>query len=496
MSPSLFGAALVIAALWVWRRSASVMLVLILAMTLFGGAAAIYVTALGDSSIPPADVALGFLALRLIFSPMGRFPAISKSVAANGALALFVIYGLVAACFFPVLFAGSIDVVPQIGKSLYRGNPFDVVPLAFASQNITQAVYLLGTLIAAICAYLVARREERALLIAKAGVALGCVHVAFGVADMIFYPLNIDVLDFFRNGNYAQLSQETSGFHRIAGVFPEASAYAAYGFMLLVFNTELWLRGIVSRWSGAAALALGLVLFIGTSSSAYVGLAGYALILALRLVFVPGPGNVRKLAILGLFALTGCVALFTLSASMPSVAQSLGNMLNDMSVGKAQSLSGQQRSFWAREAIDAFVQSFGLGIGPGSFRSSSLATAVLGATGAFGAVTLLMYFFQVLAPLRRSTYALKTEPVLGVGRAAAWAAVLGLLPAFAAAPTPDPGVTFAIFSGIALAWRRRPLRAPRYIPAGLTSHARRERRSSQSAPARSAPSFSAPSSRP
>jgi hypothetical protein len=176
------------------------------------------------------------------------------------------------------------------------------------------------------------------------------------------------------------------------------------------------------------------------------------------------------LVILGLFALTGGVGLFALSTFMPSVSQSLGSMLSDMSVGKVQSLSGQQRSFWAHEAIGAFVQSYGLGIGPGSFRSSSLVTSVLGATGAFGAATLLMYFFHVLAPLKRSTYLLKIEPVRGVGRAAAWAAVIGLLPAFAAAPTPDPGITFAVFAGIALAWRHAR-RAPTIASVGLASQA-------------------------
>ncbi|MEJ0022942.1 MAG: hypothetical protein WDN76_05515 [Alphaproteobacteria bacterium] len=66
----------------------------------------------------------------------------------------------------------------------------------------------------------------------------------------------------------------------------------------------------------------------------------------------------------------------------------------------------------------------------------------------------LAYLLKVLAPLRLSTYRLSIDTGVGVGRAAAWASVVGLAPAFVMAPSPDPGVLFGIMAGVALAWRR------------------------------------------
>ncbi len=78
-----------------------------------------------------------------------------------------------------------------------------------------------------------------------------------------------------------------------------------------------------------------------------------------------------------------CAAIvFVLYAPLRDSASAV---FNDMIWRKAESVSGRQRAFWAGQSVSAFLQSFGLGVGPGSFRSSSLLTAVLGATGVIGA---------------------------------------------------------------------------------------------------------------
>jgi hypothetical protein len=453
MVPSVYGVLLVLAGLSLFRKPPSDMLNFLLVATLFGGTAAIFLPAFGNSSVPPAQLVLGILAARLVFSPAGRFPKIAKGIASNAYLALFCIYGFIAAMLMPRLFSGSIDVVPQIGHSIYRGDMFAVQPLQFSSQNITQGVYLLGTLVAAISAYLIARDEHRSAFFAKTIIVMAWVHSGFGLLDLGLTAVHSTVLDYIRNAGYAQVDQSAGDFHRIAGVFPEASAYAAYGFMLFVFTVELWLRNVMRGASGWAGLVLGCVLFASTSSSAYVGLAGYAILLTTRLTLYPSAASLKKGSVIALTALGACVALLTFALLSPSVATAVRDVVSDMSVGKLQSLSGQQRTFWARNALAAFSHSYGVGIGPGSFRSSSLITGVLGATGLIGACTLFAYFLKILPPLKRSTYALALPSEQAIGRSAAWAAIAGLLPAFVSAPTADPGIMFALFAGVALAWR-------------------------------------------
>lgn len=162
-----------------------------------------------------------------------------------------------------------------------------------------------------------------------------------------------------------------------------------------------------------------------------------------------------KKSILIVFALASLAI-----ASMPDLATNFEAMLRRATIGKQNTMSGIQRAFWARTGWDAFVESFGLGIGPGSFRSSSFVTAMLGSVGVIGTIFFVSYFLRVWKPGRASTYMPASDPRIGVGVAASWAALAALIPAALIAAGPDPGTDFAIFAGIALSLRRQPRAVP------------------------------------
>jgi hypothetical protein len=111
------------------------------------------------------------------------------------------------------------------------------------------------------------------------------------------------------------------------------------------------------------------------------------------------------------------------------------------------------RLAWATQGFEAFRASFGLGIGVGSFRSSSMMTAVIGSTGVIGCVLLGAYLLTLLAPWRRQAYLLDLDRDRGLGEAAAAAALFSLLPAVLSSPQPDPGLLFGILAGYALGAR-------------------------------------------
>jgi hypothetical protein len=108
---------------------------------------------------------------------------------------------------------------------------------------------------------------------------------------------------------------------------------------------------------------------------------------------------------------------------------------------------------------DAFITSHGLGIGPGSFRSSSMIMAIVGAMGVVGIVTFVCYIFVVFQPWRRSTWSSSEDSRMAYGGALGSAAVLSLIPAALNSANAHPGTTFAILAGAALALR--PVRAGR-----------------------------------
>ncbi len=424
----------------------------VLWLSLLGGSAAFFLTGLGNSSVQPAILALALLVLRCLFPSTGGFRPVDRALADNAFLILFTLYGIAGALILPHLFAGSIDVTPL------RPNPDGYIyakePLRFTSQNITAPGYLAATLCAALCSYLAlsANGSEGPMARAAGGIAL--VHGALGISGVILAGTPFSaVFAFFRNGFYAQLNQSVEGFVRMNGIWPEPAVYASYGFAWLVFATELWLRGVESRWTGLGAALLALALLLSTSTTAYIGLGTYGVLLALRLALIPGRSRSgRGLILLGVGLVALAIALGLL-AMLPDLAARLGEIFARFTLDKADSASAAQRGFWARQGWDAFLASGGLGIGPGSFRSSSILTAILGSCGVIGAAAFLLHWLRVFQPLRASTYALDTDPRTATGAAAGWAATVMLIPAAFSAASPDPGIVWGFFSGMALALR-------------------------------------------
>ena len=464
MEPTIFGAlVLAIGAVLMLWGSLQALILFVLLLTLLGGSSAITLTVLGNSSIQPANLAVCFLIVRYLLPGRSRGDDVIAGIKANAALVCFVLYGVAGAYLLPRIFAGSMYVTPLHPNP--TRDPFASEPLKFTNQNITISVYMLQTMLAAIGATVVARRRlaagaaaaSRALSALAITTAIIClVHAALGILSVVAKEPLAGMFAFFRNSTYAQLDQEVGAYARMNGIFPEPSNYAAYGFAWQVLATELWLRGMKPVWTGSAALVLGLALAASLSSTAYLGFAAYGLALALRMALAPGTIPLRKVIWLAAVALSGLAVVLTLAALSPAMGAAVGKIFAGQTFDKTQSLSAIQRGFWARQGIDAFVVSQGLGIGPGSFRSSSLATAVLGCMGLVGGLAFPLYCWRIFKPLRRSTWHCTTNPARAVGAAASWAALMQLVPLNFTAPSPDPGILWALFCGLAIGLRGDP----------------------------------------
>lgn len=455
---------LVVGLLILLRGTLASAFVFMMACGVLGGSAALLLPALGGSSIPPLQVGLVLVIIAAAMSPSRPLLLLPEAIRANRWLVIFVLYGIATAILAPRLFAGTMQVAPL--KPLEYGGLFETALLAPSSQNLTSAFYLFGTLLVALAAYLVTvtQRGGIAALI-SAGIAIAWTHVALGLIVMTARGTPLDpLLDLIRNGNYAQLDQGYQGFVRIRGLFPEPSAYAEFGFAIMVMNAELWYRGIRPGATGPAAFALALMLTFSTSSTAYVALGAYLLFFVLRVFFMPRLAPASRVRQFGSALVVILVLVASTMLVVPQLPIKFADMINAMTVGKSDSLSGQQRLFWALQGWSTFINSYGLGVGPGSFRSSSLLTAILGSTGIIGTVSFIIYLFAVLQPLRQSTYGQANALEHSIGGAFAVAALFSLIPAFASSPKADPGTNFALLAGAALALRpqtSRKLSRPR-----------------------------------
>ena len=152
----------------------------------------------------------------------------------------------------------------------------------------------------------------------------------------------------------------------------------------------------------------------------------------------------------------------TVAVAVPRLLHTFTDMISHMTLDKADSVSGRQRRFWAEQGIEAFKVTWGLGVGAGSFRSSSLATAIMGSMGVVGLITFVVYVWTALKPLRGTTFGgRQASPEQALGASCGWALIAGLIPAIVASPSPDPGLLFGVMGGIAIALRRSPRAAPR-----------------------------------
>ena len=430
--------------------------------TLMGGSAAL---SLGSSSILPIFAVLPFLAARMLMPGAGQMDHVRDAIRSNALLLVFAAYALGTAYILPNLFKHQIELVPL---KAVKSHLLSTSPLAFSSQNITTPVYIAGSALIAILSFVAARQAQAWRTVSKFAVIIVAIHCFFGIAGVALgsTPFGL-VIQFFRNGNYAQLDQNIGGFVRISGIFPEPSAFATYGLAWFVFAAELWLRNIRRFWTGCAALLMGAVLVASTSSTAYVGLAVYLVTLMVRVALVRHTISSGKLLVVMVAGWTGITAILLLMATYPAFAAKLGSVLREVTLHKSESKSGEGRLMFAEQGFAAWAISYGLGVGAGSFRSSSIATAILGSTGTIGAIAYLCYLLHVWKPLRRSTFEEASDPARSVGAAASWVTMVSMAAASVSASSPDPGPVIGMFAGLALGFRSKPSTKRQPVPSHL-----------------------------
>lgn len=459
MIPTIHGLITIVIGIWLLTRG-GVMPVLLgaLAAGVFDASAAVALPALGGSTIPPSRVMLVFLLIAMARAVGKRTGLLADALRNNGLLLLFALWGMVAAFTLPFVFAGQAQVVPMAaGDQIVH--LYDVFPLRFTPQNITTPVYMLGTALTAMTAYVAGRTSLDPTAIVRLAVALAWVQVATGLASITLAGTAWDsVVDFIRNGNYGQLDQYFGGFRRMDGVMSEPSSFAGFTFVWFVVCFESWLRDVEPKRTGPAALAAFVVMMISTSTTAYATIAIYGAIVAIRLVADARNLRITKVAMLVVLGLVGLAAVMALMIANPTLAAWAKDLLEVNTIKKAGSASGLQRAFWARQGIDMFVLSHGLGVGPGTFRSSGFVQSVIGSCGVIGAGLLLGYLVQ-FAIVGQSRAASQDKMRLTIARIAGWAAVAVLIPISLSGPSPDPGAIFAALAGFSIGLRR-PFVAP------------------------------------
>jgi hypothetical protein len=442
-----FGVLTIICGLLVLVSAPALAIYLLIISTLFGAAGAVTLTSLGSANLPPSHLLLGFIVIKFLLERKWIALALESLVFPRGGFWLLftVVYGAASAYLMPRLFQGATDVF-AISRSDSAANTI-LLALAPVSGNVTQTIYLIGDFICFLIFYAYAREPRMIVVLCHAAIACAIANLAFAVIDLVTYWTGTaDLLTFLRNASYRMLDDvEVMGFKRIVGSFTEASAYAFATLGLFAFTGKLWLRGIYSWLTGPIAGLSLVALLASTSSTAYVSLvlllaAEYAICVT-QLIAGRSCRTAAAFVVLAPILAATLMLFLVLQEDTWLFVQDL---VNKTVFDKLASSSGTERSSMNTQALINFFDTYGLGVGVGSTRTSSFLLVVPASVGVLGSLiyTAFMVCLLKASPAGADWFAAST-------RAACQSACMSFLIAGSlAGGSMDLGLPFFIFAGL------------------------------------------------
>jgi hypothetical protein len=374
----------------------------LLQLTFIGAAfAAAAVLVLGSYGVAPgllpALLFIGYFLLRLALG--ATYPTGYGVLRVLTPFILVVTGALVSSLLMPRFFDGQIFVWPQ------KLSGFDVLtPLSPNAGNYTQDMYLIidaGLTITA-SLYLVTIGRNMQLLF-NTYLYAGLMVVAISLWQFVANTLHVwfPTSFFLSNPGWALLSEESIGsVIRLTGPFSEPAALA--GYLCSIIGASGWMifngdKRLLTR----LALILGLgVLLLCTSTTGYAALLLLMAGLALY-SFVVGSATLKKRVLIGLTAagVVVAIAIAAVPAVAPGVAHQAVNIVNATAT-KQQSSSYMDRTSTDLDSLKAAAASYGLGVGWGSNRSSSLFPGLAASIGVWGIAGLVWFVARILFHVR------------------------------------------------------------------------------------------------
>jgi hypothetical protein len=422
---------------------------------LLNSAAAILI---GGANIQPAHLLLAFVAIAVFKRSKEAAGAINavRSPKPGFWLACLVVYGILTGIFMPRLLAGSTQII-ALGVSEYADTG-STVPLGPVSSNFTQAVYMTGNLVCFMITVTIASTRRGFVTLTGALIAYAAVNAALALLDVATYSTGTQaMLEFMRNAQYTlHNEEEVSGLKRIVGSFPEASAFSRATLGALGFTGTLFLCGYRPTLTGMLALTSLALVVLSTSST---GLAGTPPVLVMlyataimRGGFHPDKRPYGSAAIMCAPLLVAALVLAVLLNDKAS--EIIRNYFDILIFSKSGSDSGVARGAWNEYALRNFLDSYGLGVGLGTNRTSSFPLALLSNVGIPGTLFYLMFIATAFFGRRGAPRTFPSDV-----RLAARNACLALIVADCfAAPTVNQDLIFYLLAGLASAEPERETR--------------------------------------
>lgn len=384
----------------VWAMQPVRLLQVMIVAAILEAAAALTVGSLGiQPGLLPGLVFMAFVSTQLLLG--ARYPGAAITWPLVRPFVLVTAWAVIGSVVLPRLLEGQVYVWPQKSEP-----PFVLMPLAPNPGNLNQDFYLLTdcALMVLVSTFL---SNPAVRLRPLFSLYLGTGFLVAGIAAWQFANklAGVPFPDqfFYSNPGWAILTGQTIGaIPRLNGPFSEPAALAGYMAAIVCACGWLLIRGHRAPWL-RPLLVTGLgVMVLSTSTTGFGALAiagaGVPIMSLLR-----GDGRLMAGIVrlwLPLLLVAGLGALVA-SVVKPDIFASLSEII-DVTLNKQDSSSYQERTTADIDSLTAFVDSYGLGVGWGSNRSSSLVPGLLASVGVPGMVGLTWFGVSVGREVRRA----------------------------------------------------------------------------------------------
>ena len=413
--------------------------------------------AFGNANITPGHLSTAFFALAVLIRPdpfKYAMPSLQQFRPGMILLALSA-WAIISGILLPRLFAGDFLVFSLNGVN----GKILPAPLLPNGSNFNQGVFFLAGVIIFLGVSSMVRTNS---MMERAGTAIliaAGLNIAVALIDTITFSIGApQLLDFVRNGDYAQLFSHTyMGIKRVTGTFPEASAFAGTAVALFAFSFRLWRVGVRSRVTGPLALGTLIALLFAFSSTgyatmlAYLGLAYGAVTIGADRRSVASSGFRLNQSVFLSFAPILALVAAIIIATNPQLLDPITETFDNSLASKLQSSSGVERSSWNTAGIRVFFDTYGLGAGVGSVRTSSFFVAVLANLGLIGVALFGLFFWKLFRAHPEKTSQLASDESIQYAAAARAGCFASLIAGGVSSSGVDLGILFYVMAGMACA---------------------------------------------
>jgi hypothetical protein len=384
----------------VWILQPVRLLQLVVIAGIFEAAAAFTIGGLGvQPGLVPAIAFVGYVGLQTLLG--ASYPGQSQAWRMLLPFALVVGWALVGAYLLPRVFEEKVYVWPQKSTP-----PFVLTLLAPSSSNVNQVCYLLlnSAFLLTAAMFVTATRVPLKSLMTCYFVS---VYLALGVALWQFgsrisglpYPDSL----FYSNPGWSILTEQNIGaVPRINGSFSEPSSLGGYMAAAVCATGWLMVQGHGQAMIRVLFVAALFGVLISTSTTGFavlavitVGMVAYALVSGAARIMAA----VAKIALL-LLGL-GVIVGIAISAFAPGVIANI-EVVYTGTVNKQESSSYQDRTSADLDSLEAMLDTYGLGTGWGSNRSSSLIPGLLASVGVPGMLGLIWFGAGLTRAVKRA----------------------------------------------------------------------------------------------